>query len=135
MPDTEAAWARFEAAARDAATTPIAARLAAEPDRLARLTLDAAGLHLDLSKQPWSAEALAASLALAEAAGVTQARAALFGGEVVNRSEGRAVLHPALRAPDGARYAAQGEPVSAEVKAGRAKMRAFAEGVRSGTPA
>jgi glucose-6-phosphate isomerase len=135
MPDTEAAWDRFEAAARDAARTTIADRLAGEPDRLSRLTLDAAGLHLDLSKQPWSAETLAAGLALADAAGIEQARAALFGGEVVNRSEGRAVLHPALRAADRAAYVAQGEPVSGEVEAGRGKMRAFAEGVRSGAVA
>jgi glucose-6-phosphate isomerase len=135
MPDVEAAWSAFEAAAREAAGTRIDARLAAEPDRLQRLTLDAAGLHLDLSKQPWSAEALSAGLALARAAGLEEARAGLFGGAVVNASEGRAVLHPALRAPDDARYAAQGELVSDEVEAGRAKMRAFAEGVRSGAVA
>jgi glucose-6-phosphate isomerase len=132
MLDIDAAWTRFEADAADAGRTSILQRFAEEPDRLERLTLDAAGLHLDLSKQPWSREALTAGLALAEACGLPSARAALFGGAVVNRSEGRAVLHPALRAPDGAAYAADGEPVSGEVEAGRAKMRAFAEGVRHG---
>ncbi|MDB5438138.1 MAG: pgi, partial [Caulobacteraceae bacterium] len=86
----------------------------------------------DLSKQPWSAKGLAAGLALARAAGVEARRARMFAGEVVNVSEGRAVLHPALRAPDGAQFKAQREPVSGMVEEGRAKMRAFAEAVRSG---
>jgi glucose-6-phosphate isomerase len=132
MSDVDAAWAQFEEAVRAAACRRIIDRFADEPDRLQRLTLDAAGLTIDLSKQPWSPESLAAGLALAEAGQVAAARGALFGGAVVNRSEGRAVLHPALRAPDGARFAAVGEPVSAEVEATRAKMTAFAEGVRNG---
>jgi glucose-6-phosphate isomerase len=101
-------------------------------ERLRRLTLDAAGLHLDLSKQAWGLDGFEAALTLARAAEVEPARELLFGGETVNRSEGRAVLHPALRAPEGASFAAQGEPVSGEVEAGRQAMHVFAEGVRSG---
>lgn len=132
MIDVEAAWSAFEAAGREAASARIAERLASEPGRLERLTVEAAGLWLDLSKQPWSDAALDAGGVLLRAAGLEQARARLFGGEAVNASEGRAVLHPALRAPAGARFAALGEPVSAEVESGRARMQAFAEGVRTG---
>jgi glucose-6-phosphate isomerase len=71
-------------------------------------------------------------LALARAADVETRRDALFAGEPINSSEGRAVLHPALRAPDGAGFQAAGRPVSAEVEAVRGRMRAFAEAVRSG---
>ena len=56
-----AAWTRFDRAAETAAHTSILSLFGAEPDRLQRLTLDAAGLHLDLSKQPLSAEGLAAA--------------------------------------------------------------------------
>jgi glucose-6-phosphate isomerase len=56
----------------------------------------------------------------------------LFSGQAVNRSEDRAVLHPALRAPPGAAFSAKGEPVSAEAAAVRAAMGAFARAVRSG---
>jgi glucose-6-phosphate isomerase len=104
----------------------------AEPDRLERLALDAAGLHLDLSKQAWTLDGLDAALELARACGVEDARTRLFSGERVNRSEGRAVMHPALRAPDGAGFRADGEPVSGDVEAVRARMRDFAEGVRTG---
>jgi glucose-6-phosphate isomerase len=104
----------------------------AEPDRLARLTLQAADLELDLSKQAFSGAALDACLDLARAAGVEAARARLFEGFAVNTSEHRAVLHPALRARDGSAYLAAGEPVSGEVEAARMRMKALADGVAAG---
>ena len=60
--------------------------------------VEAAGLYLDLSKQSWSAEGFEAALDLARTCDVEGRRDALFGGEAVNNTEGRAVLHPALRA-------------------------------------
>ena len=128
----EDAWHALEGAAAATYGRLLGALFTTEGnERLRRLTLDAAGLHLDLSKQAWGLDGLDAALTLARAAEVEAARHLLFGGETVNRSEARAVLHPALRAPDGAQYAAQGEPVSGEVEAGREAMRAFAEGVGS----
>src|SRR5690606_15480406 len=64
-------------------------------------------------------------------AGVEDSRARLFVGEAVNASEGRAALHPALRAPDGADLRALGQPVSAEVEATRRAMAEFAEAARA----
>lgn len=127
-----AAWAELEAAARRDAGARIQDQFAADPDRLTRLTLEAAGLHIDLSKQSWTHAGLDAALALARACDVEGRRAALFNGEAVNLTEGRAVLHPALRAANGADFHALGEPVSAEVEAGRAEMKTYAEAVRSG---
>jgi glucose-6-phosphate isomerase len=127
-----AAWAAFDAAAERGAAVRIADLFASEPDRLSRLTLDAAGLELDLSKQAFTTAALDVCLDLARAADVEGARARLFEGFAVNTSEHRAVLHPALRAPDGATYLAQGEPISVEVEAGRARMKALADGIASG---
>jgi glucose-6-phosphate isomerase len=127
-----AAWAAFDAAADRDSAARIADLFAKEPDRLARLTLQAAGLELDLSKQAFTAAGLHACLGLAEAAGVAAARTKLFEGFAVNTSEHRAVLHPALRAPDGAAFVAAGEPVSAEVEAGRARMKALADGIAAG---
>ncbi len=126
------AWADFDSAARDAAGAKIIDQFAADPARLERMSLDVAGLHLDLSKQSWTAEAFDACLALAEASGLHARKLALFNGEAVNGTEGRAVLHPALRAPSGSHFSALGEPVSAGVEAVRADMKAYAEAVRSG---
>jgi glucose-6-phosphate isomerase len=125
------AWKAFRRAAEADAKTRIVDWFGREPDRLEWMTLEAAGLALDLSKQPWSQAGLAAALDLARAAGVEERRGALFGGEVVNPTEGRAVLHPALRAPDGATFTALGEPVSHEVEAVREAMAEFAEDVRT----
>ncbi|MDO1559201.1 glucose-6-phosphate isomerase [Brevundimonas sp. 2R-24] len=122
----------LRAAAQNDTAVRIVERFASEPARLKSMTVEATGLHIDLSRQPWSMTTLNLALDLAEARGVAQARAALFDGETVNRSEGRAVLHPALRAGEGAAYAAGGGPVSGEVEAMRARMRAFAQAVRSG---
>ena len=127
-----AAWIAFDRAAERAAGAPIAALFDAEPDRLERLSLDVAGLHLDLSKQPLSADVLEACLALARATDVEAARGRLFEGFAVNSSEDRAVLHAALRAPPGARFAVKGEPVSEAVQATLARMKALALAVRSG---
>jgi len=132
MSDLAAAWGRLEAAAEDAANRSILSLFDAEPGRAQAMSLEAAGLFLDLSKQPWSAGDRALAVDLARAADVEAARARLFAGEEVNASEHRAVLHPALRAPPGAAFAALGAPVSAEVQATRAQIRAFADEVRSG---
>ena len=126
------AWDRFEQAAKVAGARRIVSLFEAEPDRLQRLTVEVAGLTLDLSKQPWDRGAFEAAIDLARTAGVEAARERLFTGEAVNVTEDRAVLHPALRAPDGAKFTARGEPVSAAVEEGRARMRAFAEEIRVG---
>ncbi len=127
-----AAWAAFDRAAEQASGLSLAALFAREPDRLDRLRVDAAGLHLDLSKQSLTAAGLDAALALARAAGVEAARGRLFEGFAVNSSEDRAVLHPALRAPTGSGYAAKGELVSTEVEVTRARMKVLADAIRSG---
>ncbi|MDP2259188.1 MAG: glucose-6-phosphate isomerase [Caulobacter sp.] len=132
MTDLAAAWTALEAAARTDSATRIVDLFAAEPDRLARLSVEAAGLTLDLSKQPWSAAGLTAALRLARAAGVEARRDRQFAGEAINVTENRAVLHMALRAPDGADWKAVGRPVSAGVEAVRKAMAAFVAEVREG---
>ena len=126
-----AQWTAFLADASDASKRSILGLFGAEPGRTDKMTVQAAGLTVDLSKQPWSTEGLRAGLELARACGVEDRRAALFAGQAVNRSEDRSVLHPALRAASGAAFSAQGEPVSAEVAAVRSAMAAFAHAVRS----
>jgi glucose-6-phosphate isomerase len=127
-----AAWVALEAAARTDAAGRIEGHFAREPDRLQRLTLSAAGLTLDLSKQPWSLAGAETALALARAADLEGHRGRLFAGDEVNATEHRPALHMALRAPDGAAYKALSEPVSGEVEATRRKMQAFADDIRAG---
>ncbi len=130
--DNDSAWTAFEAATRADAMGRIVDHFGREPDRLTRLTLAAAGLSLDLSKQPWSLAGAGVALELAQACDLEGHRARLFAGDEVNATEHRPALHMALRAPDGAGFRALGQPVSGEVEATRRAMEAFADGIRAG---
>jgi glucose-6-phosphate isomerase len=132
LSDLTAAWDRLKQAAAAAGPRRIASLFDAEPDRLDRLTVAAAGLELELSKQPWSLADVEVCLDLARAADLEAARARFFAGEPVNSSEHRAALHMALRAPKGSDFKADGEPVSAAVDAMRDRMAKFARDIRSG---
>ncbi|MGV8928564.1 MAG: glucose-6-phosphate isomerase [Brevundimonas sp.] len=122
----------LRAVARKDADGRILHQFAVDPGRAERMGVEAAGLYLDLSKQSWSAEGFEAALDLARTCDVGGRRNALFRGEAVNNTEGRAVLHPALRAADDADFHALGEPVSAEVTEARQAMAQFAVDVGSG---
>jgi glucose-6-phosphate isomerase len=126
------AWKALAAAAAEAARTPTVDLFRTEPDRLARMSVEAAGLSLDLSKQNWTGAGLDAALDLARAAGVEPMRERLFAGEPINGSEGRAALHMALRARPGDAVGPADGGVVREVEAVRDRMRRFAEAVRSG---
>ncbi len=122
----------LRAVARKDSGGRIAHQFATDPGRVERMGVEAAGLYLDLSKQAWSAEGFEAAVDLARACDVEGRRNALFAGEAVNNTEGRAVLHPALRAADNADFRALGEPVSKEVAETRRAMARFAADVGSG---
>ncbi|HZW15135.1 MAG TPA: glucose-6-phosphate isomerase [Brevundimonas sp.] len=122
----------LRAVARKDTGARILHQFAADRGRTERMGVEAAGLYLDLSKQSWSAEGFEAALDLARTCDVEGRRGALFGGEAVNNTENRAVLHPALRAADDADFRALGQPVSKEVAATRRDMAQFATDIGSG---
>src|SRR5436190_8090890 len=72
---------------------------AADPRRGERFVAEAAGLYLDYSKNRITASTMALLLALADECGLHDTIAAMFGGERINVSENRSVLHVALRMP------------------------------------
>jgi glucose-6-phosphate isomerase len=105
---------------------------AADPGRGERLTAEAVGIYLDYSKNRITDETLALLTELAEESGVAERRDAMFRGEHINVSENRAVLHTALRLPATATLVVDGQDVVADVHAVLARMRDFADRVRSG---
>ncbi len=105
---------------------------AADPKRGERLTVEAAGLFLDYSKNRVTGETLKLLVKLAAESGVRARINAMFRGDKLNLTENRAVLHVALRAPKNAKILVDGKDVVPEVHAVLDKMGKFADRVRSG---
>ena len=103
-----------------------------DPARGERMTAEAAGVYLDYSKNRVNEETLKLLIELAQQSGLRARIDAMFGGEKINVTENRAVLHVALRAPKGASIMVDGKNVVPEVHAVLDKMADFANRVRSG---
>ena len=103
-----------------------------DPKRGERMTVEAAGIFLDYSKNRVTDETLKLLIQLAEESGVRAHIDAMFRGDKINFTEKRAVLHVALRAPKGTSILVDGENVVPEVHAVLDKMTQFSNRVRSG---
>ncbi|MBK5938725.1 glucose-6-phosphate isomerase [Halochromatium roseum] len=103
-----------------------------DPARAERMTADAAGLHLDFSKQIATEETLRLLFDLARAVDLEHWREQMFTGEHINLSEDRAVLHTALRNRSDLRTLVDGEDVMPAVDQVLARVQDFSERVRSG---
>ena len=101
------------------------ALFADDPDRLARFSIDVAGLHFDWSKTHLTADAVAAFEALAKAQGFAAKREALFAGEPVNATEGRAAEHSAERGEGSEEAVARAAQL-------HARMRALIDAIEAG---
>ncbi len=97
-----------------------------------RMAAEGAGLYLDYSKHRVTDKTIALLLELADACGLRERRDAMFRGEAINTTEGRAVLHVALRARKNERIVVDGHNVVPGVHAVLDRMAAFAGNVRSG---
>ena len=126
------AWASLERHHADIAGRHLRDLFAQDPDRGERLTLEAAGLYLDYSKNRITDETMALLVQLAEESSLAQRRDAMFAGAPINFSEQRSVLHVALRMPAGGTLVVDGVDVVTEVHTVLDRMTAFSERVRSG---
>ncbi|MDR1790486.1 MAG: glucose-6-phosphate isomerase [Propionibacteriaceae bacterium] len=103
-----------------------------DPGRVERFTFQAGDLHVDLSKNLINDEILGQLVELAERVGLEHKRDEMFAGERINITEGRAVLHTALRRPKGDSLIVDGVDVVAEVHQVLEQIYAFADQVRDG---
>mgnify|MGYP003441256568 CR=1 FL=1 len=106
--------------------------LFAQKDRAHQFSARAAAMLLDYSKTNIDDTAKALLLELAMVSGVAEKRAAMFGGEKINDTEGRAVLHTALRAPETVSVIVEGKNVVPAVHDTLARMAIFSRDVRTG---
>ena len=105
---------------------------AADADRARNFTFDATGLHVDLSKNLIDEDIVKQLVEVAKAADLEARRDAMFAGEHINNTEGRAVLHTALRIPVEDDLSVDGQDVAADVHEVLGRMRDFATALRSG---
>jgi glucose-6-phosphate isomerase len=131
-PTRTPAWSALTTIADELDGVTIRELIDADPDRPDRLSCEAAGVHLDYSRQRVTPEVTAALLALAEERGVLAHRDAMLAGLHINTTEDRAVLHTALRRPSTDTLVVDGVDVVAEVHDVLTRMAAFASSVRAG---
>ena len=126
------AWRALEAHHRAIRDVHLRTLFADDPKRGEHMTTEAAGIYFDYSKNRITRDTLKLLLDLANAVGLRDRIDAMYRGEKINVSEGRAVLHVALRAPRGASFLVDGENAVPEVHAVLDRMAEFADRIRSG---
>jgi glucose-6-phosphate isomerase len=135
------AWALLAAAAPAALARPTRELFSADPERFAHCSVQAAGLLFDYSRQRVTPELPGVFAQLADQLRLRERIAAMFRGDPINSTEGRSVLHTALRrsatgaatdAATGAPLIVAGQDLDALVRSERERMLGFAEAVRSG---
>ncbi|WP_054006046.1 glucose-6-phosphate isomerase [Cypionkella psychrotolerans] len=100
--------------------------------RAQAFSVEVGDARLDYSKTNIDEQAKAMLLTLAEVSGVAEKRAAMFGGEKINVTEGRAVLHTALRGGIEDKVMCDGVDVMPEIRKTKARMAIFTREVRTG---
>ncbi len=126
------AWKALERHAGELRDVHLRTMFADDPARGERLTAEGAGLFLDYSKNRVTDESLALLVQLAKECGLRERIDAMFGGEKINITENRAVLHVALRAPRDASIVVDGKNVVPDVHAVLDRMADVASRVRGG---
>jgi len=125
-------WKALESHYQKIGKTHLRELFAKDPARGERMTVEAAGLFLDYSKNRVTNETIRLLVQLAEESGLRTKIDAMFRGDKINLTENRAVLHVALRAPKDEKILVDDEDVVPGVHAVLDKMAAFADRVRSG---
>jgi len=133
MTENNDRWAYLDEAMVASSKKTIKELFAEDPSRAGKFSFDAAGWHLDYSKNRVDKKTMKALVKLAEASNLKAEIERMFTGEKINRTENRAVLHTALRNcnPE-AKVLVDGKDVMPDVRAVLEKMGEFSDKVRKG---
>lgn len=127
-----ASFARLSEHFHTLKNTTLRALFAEDPTRADTMHLSVGPLHLDYAKNRMTPTTVQLLVKLAQELDVAGHRDRMFIGEAINTTEGRAVLHTALRHQGGAPVMVSGRNVTDDIHAVRAQMREFTQKVRSG---
>ena len=132
-PTTTTAWSKIENHFLDLKDIHLKELFKTNPKRAEELTVIWDDFYVDFSKNRITKETLNLLVELAEELGLKDAISRYFEGDIINKTEGRAVLHTALRAPKNAKVSVDGENVIPGVYAVKEKIKTFTEAVTNGS--
>ncbi|TXD83680.1 glucose-6-phosphate isomerase [Subsaximicrobium wynnwilliamsii] len=131
-PTTTKAWKKLQAHFDTIKNQPAKQFFAEAPHRADDMRIVWEDFYVDYSKHRLTSETMALLLELAEEVKLKDAMSQYFGGEVINQTEGREVLHTALRNPKSAEVMVDGENVMPEIYEVKNKIKGFTEAVVGG---
>ncbi|MFH4966726.1 glucose-6-phosphate isomerase [Gaetbulibacter sp. M240] len=131
-PTTTAAWRKLHNHYQAVKDVHMKSMFADDDKRAEKFSIAFDDFYVDFSKNRITEETFKYLLELADEVKLKEAIESQFLGEIINKTEGRAVLHTALRAREDARFIVDGVNVMPEVYAVKDKMRTFTQEVLSG---
>jgi len=132
-PTQTKAWSRLLAHFEHVKAVHMRELFAADADRFTNYSFRLDDLLLDVSKNRITGETIDLLVELAEECGVNEAIESMFTGEKINETEGRAVLHTALRKQDDDPVMVDGHNVMPEVREVLSRMKSFSEQLLHGS--
>ena len=131
-PTTTDSWKKLQAHFKVVKDVHMKDLFAADKDRANKFTIKWDDFYVDFSKNRITSETFKYLLELADEVKLKEAIESQFSGEIINQTEGRAVLHTALRAPESYNVKVDGENVIPEVYKVKQKIEAFTNQVVNG---
>ncbi|WP_417884730.1 glucose-6-phosphate isomerase [Zunongwangia sp.] len=131
-PTTTEAWKKLKAHFEETKDDTLKKLFDTDKDRASKFIIKWEDFYVDFSKNRITETTKNLLLELAEECGLQEAMDSYFGGDAINQTENRAVLHTALRAPSDSEITLDGENVMDEVKAVKSKIKSFSSEVIQG---
>ncbi|PKD21435.1 glucose-6-phosphate isomerase [Salegentibacter salinarum] len=131
-PTQTTAWKKLEKHFNEVQQLQLKELFEKDPERASAFTIAWEDFYLDYSKNLITKETRDLLLELAEECELKSAIDSYFGGDAINQTENRAVLHTALRAPADVKITLEGENVVPEVQEVKEKIRKFSDKIISG---
>jgi glucose-6-phosphate isomerase len=132
-PTTTNSWKKLQEHYTKINSVHMKEMFALDKDRANKFTIKWDDFYVDFSKNRITEETFKYLLELADEVKLKEAIKSQFSGEIINQTEGRAVLHTALRAPKDSDFKVDGINVMPEIFAVKQKMEAFTNQVVSGS--
>ncbi len=129
-PTRHAVWKKIEKRAKESLDVKLDDFFAKDPERQKTFSIRLEGIEADFSRHHVDSETFDLLIELAKRQEIEGWREKLFAGEKINNTEGRSVLHTALRAPESSSVMADGQDVFPSIRALHQKMKRFVAEVR-----